>query len=110
LVAQGIDPVAIRLTILRHHYRSAWTWSQQLLNESIAELDLWRTALAMQGGADAALLLGVIRSSLAQDLDTPAALSAVNNWAESTINGNQSDPSAQGLVARALDALLGIAL
>jgi L-cysteine:1D-myo-inositol 2-amino-2-deoxy-alpha-D-glucopyranoside ligase len=43
---------------------------------------------------------------LADDLDTPGALAAVDTWAA----GEGDDAAAPGLVRDAVDALLGVAL
>jgi L-cysteine:1D-myo-inositol 2-amino-2-deoxy-alpha-D-glucopyranoside ligase len=102
--------MAVRLAIIGNHYSQDWEWTDQLLSAAEERLNLWRDALAMQGGADAHQVLQQIRISLAQNLDTPSALRAVDDWASSTLAGANSDPTAQGLVARTLDALLGIAL
>ena len=48
-----VDPMAIRLTLLRHHYRSDWEWTDAELWESVDLLDRWRRALALGAGAPA---------------------------------------------------------
>lgn len=110
LRAQGVDPMAIRLAILSHHYAQDWEWTDALLHAATDRLDLWHKALAMQGGADSMQVLQQLRISLSQNLDTPAALAAVDNWATQTVGGVMEDETAQGLIARSLDSLLGIAL
>ena len=42
-----VDPMAIRLTLLRHHYRSDWEWTDAELWDSVDLLDRWRRALAL---------------------------------------------------------------
>jgi L-cysteine:1D-myo-inositol 2-amino-2-deoxy-alpha-D-glucopyranoside ligase len=51
-----------------------------------------------------------LRDHLADDLDTPRALLAVDAWADQTLAGDTRDPAAPQLVRTAVDALLGIAL
>jgi L-cysteine:1D-myo-inositol 2-amino-2-deoxy-alpha-D-glucopyranoside ligase len=53
-----------------------------------------------------------IRDRLADDLDTEAAISAIDRWAADTLERRQSDAEAQSpvLVRNAIDALLGIHL
>ena len=102
--------MAIRAAILSHHYASDWEWTSSSLKMATDRLSRWRQALARQAGADGLSVLQQIRLSLSQDLDTPNALGAIDAWADSTLAGDESDPSAQGLVARSLDALLGLAL
>ena len=58
-------------------------------------------------------MLVEIRAALRDDLDTPRALAAVDAWAERAVTESAlSDidvvEGAPGVVARALDALLGV--
>ena len=46
LVADGTDPMAIRMALLAHHYRSDWEWTDAVLGDAQARLDRWRAALA----------------------------------------------------------------
>ena len=46
LVADGTDPMAIRLALVAHHYRSDWEWTDAVLGAAQARLDRWRAALA----------------------------------------------------------------
>jgi L-cysteine:1D-myo-inositol 2-amino-2-deoxy-alpha-D-glucopyranoside ligase len=102
----GTDPMAIRLALLAHHYRTDWFWTAEGLTEAQARLDLWRGALGRGSGPDGAAAVDAVRAALTNDLDTVAALSAVDTWAES----NGDDASAPALVAQTIDALLGIKL
>ena len=51
-----------------------------------------------------------LRAHLADDLDTPSALAAVDAWAHRAREGAGDDPAARLLVRDAVDALLGVAL
>jgi L-cysteine:1D-myo-inositol 2-amino-2-deoxy-alpha-D-glucopyranoside ligase len=51
-----------------------------------------------------------MRDRLADDLDAPGAIAAVDEWAAATLRGEGDDTEAPTLVARAVDALLGIEL
>ncbi|MFK4085048.1 cysteine--1-D-myo-inosityl 2-amino-2-deoxy-alpha-D-glucopyranoside ligase [Kribbella sp. NPDC020789] len=102
----GTDPMAIRLALLAHHYRTDWFWTAEGLTEAETRLDLWRGAIGRGSGPDGAAAVDAIRAALTNDLDTVAALSAVDTWAES----NGDDTAAPALVAQAVDALLGIKL
>ncbi|PJN36510.1 cysteine--1-D-myo-inosityl 2-amino-2-deoxy-alpha-D-glucopyranoside ligase [Streptomyces sp. CB02959] len=106
----GIDPAAIRLTLLAHHYRSDWEWTDEVVPEAEARLARWRSAVSRPDGPPAEALLAEIRAALADDLDTPVALAAVDRWAAAQENGGGTDEGAPGLVSRAVDALLGVAL
>ncbi|MCW2501138.1 MAG: cysteine/1-D-myo-inosityl 2-amino-2-deoxy-alpha-D-glucopyranoside ligase, partial [Frankiales bacterium] len=57
-------------------------------------------------GPSGTAVLAAVRAALSTDLDTPAALAAVDAWC--TADGE--DTAAPALVAALADALLGIAL
>ena len=51
LLADGVDPMAIRMALLAHHYRSDWEWTDAVLGDAQARLARWRAALARAEGA-----------------------------------------------------------
>ncbi|WP_431946641.1 cysteine--1-D-myo-inosityl 2-amino-2-deoxy-alpha-D-glucopyranoside ligase [Actinacidiphila sp. bgisy167] len=106
----GVDPAAIRLSLLAHHYRADWEWTDAVLADAVERLARWRAAVARPDGPPAEALLEEIREALADDLDAPAALAAVDRWAARQETEGGSDTGAPGLVSRAVDALLGVAL
>jgi L-cysteine:1D-myo-inositol 2-amino-2-deoxy-alpha-D-glucopyranoside ligase len=110
LRGDGVDPMAIRLALLSHHYRADWEWKGEILDDAIARLARWRAAVACPGGPDGINLLARLRTCLADDLDAPMALAAIDAWADGAFAGDTSDPEAPALVRTAVDALLGIAL
>ncbi len=81
-----------------------------MLDEAQQRLERWRAAVALDAGPDAAPLLDAVRRQLADDLDTVAALSTVDEWAAEALQQPRRDSAAPKLVADAVDALLGIAL
>jgi L-cysteine:1D-myo-inositol 2-amino-2-deoxy-alpha-D-glucopyranoside ligase len=118
LRAAGVEPAAIRLAILAHHYRSDWDWTDAGLAEAQGRLARWRSATAAERGPDAAPVLAAVRERLADDLDAPGALAAVDAWAEAagTASGRDGDArvdiveGAPRLVRDTVDALLGVKL
>jgi len=107
---EGVDPAAIRLTLLAHHYRSDWEYAPGVLAAAQDRLARWRAAVSRPDGPPAEAVLAEIRQALADDLDSPAALAAVDRWAAAQESAGGTDPGAPGLVSRAVDALLGVAL
>jgi L-cysteine:1D-myo-inositol 2-amino-2-deoxy-alpha-D-glucopyranoside ligase len=105
----GVDPAAIRLTLLAHHYASDWEYTDADLRQAQARLAAWRAAVSRPDGPPAEDTLAAIRGALAADLDAPTALTAVDEWAWRAGSGG-SDPGAPGVISRAVDGLLGIAL
>jgi L-cysteine:1D-myo-inositol 2-amino-2-deoxy-alpha-D-glucopyranoside ligase len=110
LRADGIDPMAIRLALLAHHYRSDWEWTDADLTASQERLASWRAAVALPSAPSADGLLDALRTALSTDLDAPAALAAVDAWAASAAAGEGDDTAAGALVKDAVDALLGVSL
>ncbi len=136
----GTDPMAIRLAVLAHHYRSDWDWTDQELQEAMGRLARWRAAAGLapaglapapapsgspaEAGAGAQRVLAAIRERMADDLDAPGALAVVDSWAErvlaggcgggggggENIAGEMARAGSARLVTDAVDALLGVRL
>lgn len=102
---QGIDPMAIRLTILSHHYREDWEWFDSSLADNVERLAIWRTAF--QSHHPAPDISAEIVTALANDLDTPAAIALIDDWATRTI-AHEHPESTSHIVAHTVDALLGV--
>lgn len=109
-----IDPMAIRLVLLRHHYRSDWEWTDQQLFDAVDTVAEWRKALSLGRGAPAAPVVEDVLEVLAADLDAPAAVELVQGWVDATLGNDgladTSDPTAAATIRDLLDAALGLAL
>lgn len=110
LRGRGVEPAAIRLGLLAGHYRGDRYWSDQVLDEATARLRRWRTATALPAGPDATDVIARVRQYLADDLNTPKALAALDGWTTDALDYGGHDTAAPRLVASAVDALLGVAL
>ena len=110
LRAEGVEPMAIRLALLAHHYRADWDWSADGLTAAVERLALWREAVGSPEGRPGDAVVAGVRDRLADDLDAPGALTVVDDWARAQLADPGSDPAGPGLVGRTLDALLGIRL
>jgi L-cysteine:1D-myo-inositol 2-amino-2-deoxy-alpha-D-glucopyranoside ligase len=66
------DTRAIRLGIVANHYRTEWEWNENIMPEAAARLERWLAA----GEGDGAL--EEVRAALDNDLDTPAAVAAID--------------------------------
>ena len=104
LLASGVEPGALRLALLAGHYRADREWSDAALEQASARLASWRSALRRPAGPSAAPVLAAVRQALADDLDTPAALRAVDRWCAA--DGGDADASRR--VSDLVDALLGV--
>ena len=130
LLADGVDPMAIRMALLAHHYRSDWEWTDAVLGDAQARLARWRAALGRAEAALAALpepappappanaaemVLAGVRARLRDDLDAPGALAVVDRWAdvllaEPPTRITSRDLAGARLVQATVDALLGLSL
>ncbi len=114
LRAAGVDPMAIRLAILAHHYRTDWEWTADGLAAAEQRLVRWRDAVSGNGGPEAHGTLDALRHALAADLDAPTALLAVDDWAALALDQGRDtsadDIGAPGVIARAVNTLLGVRL
>jgi len=111
-----VDPMAIRLVLLRHHYRSDWEWTDDQLWDAVDTVTQWRKALSLGAGALAAPVVDTVLNALANDLDAPTAVAAIDDWVASTLGdtahglADTSDPDAAATLMPVLDAALGLAL
>jgi L-cysteine:1D-myo-inositol 2-amino-2-deoxy-alpha-D-glucopyranoside ligase len=91
------DPRVIRLAIINNHYRREWEWTSPLLPAAGKRLEIWEKSSAAGRSRDEALLADV-RSRLDDDLDTPGAISVID------------EAAARGDSVRHAASLLGIEL
>lgn len=109
-----IDPMAIRLTLLRHHYRTDWEWTDDQLWTAVDDLADWRRALALGAGAPAGPVVEEVLAAIADDLDAPRATAAIDVWVAATLGtdglADTSDPDAATTLLPVLDAALGLSV
>jgi L-cysteine:1D-myo-inositol 2-amino-2-deoxy-alpha-D-glucopyranoside ligase len=133
LLAEGADPMAVRLAVLAHHYRGDWDWTGEGLAAAGVRLGRWRAAVdralagsewgpAVAGGEPGPVreyglsgrsVLAAVRERLADDLDAPGALAVVDRWADAVMEAQvlPGGGAASGALVRdTVDALLGVAL
>ncbi len=107
----GVDPMAIRLALLAHHYRDDWEYTDADLAAAVERLHTWRLAATRSNTPDAEALLEAVRMRLEDDLDAPGALAAVDVWAAGASTADRAtDADGAALMRATVDALLGIAL
>ncbi len=108
LIQEGVDPMVIRWALLSGHYQQDREWSTQLLERAKDEVMLVRSALSRSETADASSLVNNLIKDLSDNLNTPKALSEIVDWSLESNKIATSNHS--GLVSRAIDSLLGLAL
>jgi L-cysteine:1D-myo-inositol 2-amino-2-deoxy-alpha-D-glucopyranoside ligase len=109
-LASGVDPMAVRLALLAHHYRSDWEWTDRDLVTGRERLARWRAAAEQASTSDVADLVPAVRRALASDLDAPAAVAAIDAWAARPAPPGAEAGSGSSALRTLLDARLGVEL
>ncbi|MCC6659314.1 MAG: cysteine--tRNA ligase [Phycisphaerales bacterium] len=108
LFEKGIEPAAIRLELIRTHYRSNANFTFQGLADSQRMVERWRRVQAEPSGmGDAAAESRVLRdfaAAMSDDLNVSAAIAAVNSWA----SGVTTPGAAEQRAIQQFDAILGV--
>ncbi len=102
------DPRAIRLALMRHHYRAGFEWHDTDLDEGVALLHRLLAAADRPDGVDPRPYAERVRRALDADLDAPKALEALDDLASAILSGG-GDKSAPA-VLRELGDLVGVDL
>jgi len=108
LVAAGRDPMAIRWALMKNHYRTDRMWTDELLVEAEEDMAALRSVLTNERVAPTTQIIQEIVDLLADDLDTPAVIDAINIWVGQSQSGD--DGAESNSLSTALDTLLGIKL
>jgi L-cysteine:1D-myo-inositol 2-amino-2-deoxy-alpha-D-glucopyranoside ligase len=98
---RGEEAPAIRLSVLAHHYDDEWDFTDEGMHAGTRRLAAWRAAAGFRLDE---VELAAVRSALADDLDTPAALAVLDARAA---QGDSADGNGATL-ADVADALLGV--
>ena len=99
LTEAGHEPSAIRLAVFEGHYRKDRDFSDAALERAEQRLAAWRSNLAREAGEERVLAdVDKLRRALANDLDTPTALSLID----------AAEGDHKGQLAAAIDGLLGV--
>ena len=110
LLEQGIDPLVIRWALLKNHYQTDREWTQNLLIQASAEVELVRSALSKSEVIDPNTYLQGVSEAIANNLDTATALELIINWSKESLEEDKTDDfvNSAGLMSRGIDALLGL--
>lgn len=110
LFAKGIEPAALRLELIRTHYRSNANFTMQGLQDCARMVERWRR-VAEGAGPDTPTskqardtMLADFASAMHEDLNVAQAIAAINSWV-----GACSAPSKDDATAfKTIDAVLGV--
>lgn len=111
MFARGMEPAALRLELVRTHYRTNANFTMQGLSDSQRMVDRWRRfverGLASPGDGDVALrqaAKGEIVAAMNADLNVSGAIGAFNAW----MSRVESPMSADAAMAADVDRVLGV--
>jgi L-cysteine:1D-myo-inositol 2-amino-2-deoxy-alpha-D-glucopyranoside ligase len=107
LISDGVDPMAIRLALLGHHYRSDHMWQPSEIVTANDFVKRLRLNLSRVEVSPTAPVIDELVEALANDLDTQKVLTVLKNWCEATEAGGSGGSA--GELARVLDELFGLA-
>ena len=79
------DPMAIRLGLIEHHYRTEWEWDDGLMARNEARLAQWKSAAHLGNSDGDSGLLAEVRSALDNDLDSPTAVQLIDAAAKNGV-------------------------
>jgi L-cysteine:1D-myo-inositol 2-amino-2-deoxy-alpha-D-glucopyranoside ligase len=96
----------IRIALTLHHYQEDRIWSEDLLHRAQSLSSKIETALSRSEVAPALHAIQQIADAMANNLDTPAAYLAIEQWCDETAHG--SEGGSAGEMSRALDSYLGL--
>jgi cysteinyl-tRNA synthetase len=112
LMAKGIDPAAIRLELIKTHYRANADFSLQGLKDSARTVERWRqfVARARSGPDDRKNPMQEafqvsFADALHEDLNVAGAIGIMNAWINATVKPSLSDAR----LFDQFDAVLGVA-
>ena len=109
LLRDGVDPMTIRIALLRENYHENRMWSNNLLDSAAAMKDALIAALAQPTVISTEQLRRTIIHELAHGLNTKEVFLALTNWLNENSLANESDRGeSSGILARFLDGLLGL--
>jgi cysteinyl-tRNA synthetase len=108
LITKGIDPAAIRLELIKTHYRANADFSMQGLKDSARTIERWRQFRASAAdGPDGDASPGIrdeVARALSDDLNIAGAIGAINKW----INATASPTKGDAALFDQLDQILGV--
>ena len=79
------DPRVIRLGVVAHHYRSEWEWNTGIMPQAARRLAAW-AATRQTGKQSDGGVLDAVRARLDDDLDSPGAISVIDDAASRGID------------------------
>ncbi|MCH9058227.1 MAG: cysteine--tRNA ligase [Planctomycetes bacterium] len=111
LFSRGHEPAAVRLQLIKTHYRANANFTEQGLKDSARQVERWRRFVQAGGDPAPADADALAASPVAQefaaamhdDLNIAGALGALNKWINSVAKATKGDAA----ILKALDIVVG---
>lgn len=95
LTAKGFDPAAVRLELIKTHYRANADFSIQGLKDSTRTAQRWKrfidTGKQGQPGEPNTAVRDAVAEAMNEDLNIAGAIGAINKWIKDTPKPTQAD-------------------
>lgn len=111
LFARGFEPGAVRLELIRTHYRANANFTEQGLRDSARMIERWRRFMEEAGssgraggGEAAAEAERSFSGSMDDDMNVAGAIGAINAW----VNREDAPGASDAALLRLFDAALGV--
>jgi len=108
LFAQGHEPAAVRLELIKTHYRSNADFSIQGLKDSARQVERWRRfgerAAAGPAGEASSEARQAFTEAMSEDLNIAGAIGVLNSW----INATEAPTRGDADLMREIDDVLGV--
>ncbi len=109
LFARGHEPAAVRLELIKTHYRANANFTEQGLKDSARMVERWRKvaeagAAAKEPGQTPERFLADFAAAMNDDLNIAGALGALNAWTNTIASPTRADAD----VMRLVDGVLGV--
>ena len=106
LIAQGVNPIAIRYALMKNHYREDRMWTNEILDIALMDFAKIQRTLTQSNVAPTDLVIPRIIAALADDLDTPLALQIIMDWVSDSHDGSTGGDA--HTMRNCMDSLMGL--
>ena len=114
----GLDPMVLRLALIKDPFQSDRMWEERKIAQAAIEIELIRSALALQACQPVRAVIEKALHQIANNLDVKSAIQTILDWSKLSLDvkNNENDENNEkfvnetGLMARFIDSVLGIAL
>ncbi len=113
LFAKGHTPAAVRLELIKTHYRANANFTEQGLKDSARQLERWRSLWdeshsAEKPGDDPAVFVDAFTSAMNDDLNIAGAVASLNELRSAFTSGERTPGTRLAEALEQIDSVLGV--